>query len=81
VTVEHDSDREPGVTANSVKDAFAERDWMNYLVTSAPVATLSPAASDAGDLEHVADPPSFMPHPATSARAKAFLSQSIDYRY
>jgi gag-polypeptide of LTR copia-type len=55
---------------------------MNYLVTPAPtVATSSPAASDAGDLEHVADPPSFTPDPATRARAKAFLSQSIDYRY
>src|SRR5579862_1351506 len=58
-----------------VKDAFAERDWMNYLIP-API-TAAPAA-DAGA---VAPLESFTPDPATSARAKAFISQSIDYRY
>lgn len=81
--------------ANSVKDAFAERDWMNYLGTPAPIVATSPP-TDGGDHvadtatspvatdgpgDHVAEPASFTPDPATSAHAKAFLSQSINHQY
>jgi len=48
--------------ANIVKDAFAERDWMNYLLPPPPDS-------------------SFTPDPTVSARAKAFLSQSVQYSH
>src|SRR5579859_7396693 len=57
--------------ARVVKDAFAERDWNDYLITPAPVAVPS---SEAGQS-------TFTPDASTTARAKAFLSQSIEFRY
>jgi len=59
--------------ASVVKDAFAERDWNDYLVTPAPTA--DPSTSKAAETAR------FTPDPSISARAKAFLSQSIDFKY
>lgn len=61
--------------ASVVKDAFSERDWNNYLVMPAPVVTPS---SEAGK-EPVTTP--FIPDASITARAKAFLSQSIEFKY
>ena len=65
--------------ANAVKDALAERDWMNYLIPPAfvPPSTAVTPASDASSTTSTV----FTPDPITSARVKAFLTQSIDFRY
>jgi hypothetical protein len=60
--------------ASVVKDAFAERDWNDYLVTP------ESKQSDPGSSK-TAEPTPFVADPSISARAKAFLSQSIDFKY
>jgi hypothetical protein len=66
--------------ASIVKDAFAERDWNNYLVTPAPTITPAVIAQDDTTITPSTTTP-FRPDPSISARAKAFLSQSIEYKY
>src|SRR5579859_1975018 len=61
--------------ARVVKDAFAEQDWNDYLITPAPVAVPSTEAGQSTTST------GFTPDVSTSARAKAFLSQSIEFRY
>ena len=61
--------------ARVVNDAFAERDWNDYLVTPAPIAVPSTEAGQSTTST------GFIPDASTSARAKAFLSQSIEFRY
>jgi len=63
--------------ASQVKDAFAKRKWNDYLVTPAP-ALSPPSETDTWDL---GKQPEFIPDPHTTALAKAFLTQSIPYRY
>ena len=63
--------------ASQVKDAFTEREWNDYLVVPAP-ALSPPSEMDALDL---GEQPEFVPDPHTTALAKAFLTQSIPYRY
>src|SRR5271169_2435557 len=58
-----------------VKDAFAERDWNDYLITPAPVTVPS---TEAGQSVTVS---TFFPDASITARAKAFLSQSIEFKY
>jgi hypothetical protein len=60
--------------ASVVKDAFAERDWNDYLITPVSVQT-DPSSSKE------TEPTPFTADPSISARAKAFLSQSIDFKY
>src|SRR5271170_4791905 len=62
--------------ARVVGDAFSERDWNDYLVTPAPVVSTS--TSDGVTTSTSTD---FSPDAAITARAKAFLSQSIEFRY
>jgi len=54
--------------ASTVIDAFAEREWNNYLIPP-PTSTTADTA------------PAFVPNPVITARAKAFLSQSIPLKY
>ena len=66
--------------ARVVRDAFAERDWNGYLITPTPVAVPS---TEAGQSTTSTPTPtaSFTPDASIAARAKAFLSQSIEFRY
>src|SRR5579859_1902391 len=61
--------------ARVVKDAFAERDWNDYLITPAPVAV--PSSEVGQPTTYII----FTPDASISARAKAFLSQLIEFRY
>src|SRR5207248_1719709 len=61
--------------ARVVKDAFTERDWNDYLITPAPVAVPSTEAGQP------ATNITFSPDASVVARAKAFLSQSIEFKY
>src|SRR5213075_2615852 len=54
--------------ASTVIDAFAEREWTNYLIPP-PISTTEDTT------------PAFVPDPVITARAKAFLSQSIPLKY
>jgi hypothetical protein len=62
--------------ASVVRDAFAEREWSNYLV---PPQLAVVTSTDDGTTTTTAPP--FTPDGTTSARAKAFLSQSIPMEY
>ena len=66
--------------ARVVRDAFAERDWNGYLITPTPVVVPS---TEAGQSTTTTPTPtaSFTPDASIAARAKAFLSQSIEFRY
>src|SRR5438046_1943169 len=61
--------------ARVVKDAFAERDWNDYLITPAPITVPSTEAGQSATIT------AFSPDASITARAKAFLSQSIEFRY
>src|SRR5271169_92182 len=66
--------------ARVVRDAFAERDWNGYLITPTPVAVPS---TEAGQSTTSTPTPtaSFTPDASIAARAKVFLSQSIEFKY
>src|SRR5580692_3655039 len=68
--------------ASATQDAFAERGWMDYLVDPA-AATLAAALTAAALSGHtgVSTPEAFTPDPSITARAKAFLTQSIDFKF
>ena len=53
--------------ASDVKDAFAERDWINYLEPPTD-------STDSKETE-------FVPEPHIVAQAKALMSQSIPYEH
>src|SRR5579859_7026710 len=61
--------------AHIVKDSFANWDWNNYLITPAPVIVPSTEAGQSTTST------TFTPDASISARTKAFLSQSIEFRY
>lgn len=63
--------------ARVVGDAFSERDWNDYLITPAPVVSTSTGAD--GTITTTST--SFDPDATITVRAKAFLSQSIEFRY
>jgi hypothetical protein len=66
--------------SDTVKDVFAERDWTDYLITPAPVVTPAVLNQD----RTIATPGftvTFTPDPSIRARAKAFLTQSLNYKY
>jgi hypothetical protein len=63
-----------------VLDAIAERGWHDYLVTPLPVVTPPVLATD-GTTITAGTTTIFTPDPATSARVKAFLSQSIGIKH
>jgi hypothetical protein len=63
--------------ARVVGDAFAERDWNDYLITPSPVI----ATSTGTDGITTTTSTSFNPDATITVRAKAFLSQSIEFRY
>src|SRR5271170_8487639 len=63
--------------ARVVGDAFAERDWNDYLITPAPVI----ATSTGTDGTTTTTSTSFNPDATITVRTKAFLSQSIEFRY
>lgn len=67
--------------ARVVRDAFAERDWNGYLIT--PTPTVVVPSTEAGQSTTTTPTPtaSFTPDASISARAKAFLSQSIEFKY
>jgi len=62
--------------ASVVKDAFAERDWNDYLITPESRQTITDPSTSKTD-----ESTPFIADPSISARAKAFLSQSIDFKY
>jgi hypothetical protein len=66
--------------SDTVKDAFAERDWTDYLITPAPVVTPAVLNQD-GTIATPGFTVTFTPDASISARAKAFLTQSLDYKY
>jgi len=66
--------------ASQVKNAFAEREWDDYLVTPPPELP-TPSSSTSQDAGGELEPIPFKPDSHINALAKAFLSQSIPYRY
>ena len=64
--------------ARTVKDAFGERQWLGYLDPSLITKTdASPTTQTPRELES----PVFTPDPLIAASAKAFLTQSIEFKY